>query len=300
VSKSPKLTIITVNLNNRDGLKETMKSVLSQNYNDFEFIIVDGGSIDTSFEKIREYTDEIRDTLDDSYSACIWSGKHSKITGGFFSELDSGIYHAMNKGIKKARGEYLLFLNSGDYLIDENVIGESFKSELKDDIISGNCIVTQGGEYIHNAIPPAQITFLTFFNRTIPHQSTFIRKKLFETLGYYNESYKIHADYDFFIKALIVNNCSYSHLALTISNYNLEEMSSSAGNKELSRIERDEILTKYIPSRILQDYTSWQEQQIALTPWLWIQRKKIIYTPLMLLYRLASFISGKHKKRLSV
>ncbi len=88
-----KLSIITVNLNNKDGLQKTIDSVISQTFKDFEWIVIDGGSTDGSKELIEKYSDYI------SY---------------WVSEPDKGIYNAMNKGIKVAKGDYLEFLNSGD------------------------------------------------------------------------------------------------------------------------------------------------------------------------------------------
>ena len=85
-----KFTIITINYNNVKGLKKTIDSVISQNFSDYEFIIIDGASTDGSVDIIKEYSPHI------SY---------------WVSEPDKGIYHAMNKGITVSRGEYLLFLN---------------------------------------------------------------------------------------------------------------------------------------------------------------------------------------------
>ena len=96
-----KLSIITVNLNNRDGLKKTIDSVISQTFKDFEWIVIDGGSTDGSRELIEQYVNHF----------AYW-----------VSEPDKGVYNAMNKGVKKAKGEYLQFLNSGDWLRDENTV----------------------------------------------------------------------------------------------------------------------------------------------------------------------------------
>ena len=96
-----KLSIITINYNNRDGLQKTIDSVVSQTYKNFEWIIIDGGSTDGSKELIEQYQDH----------CAYWC-----------SEPDKGIYNAMNKGIEKAIGDYSLFLNSGDRLHDDTVI----------------------------------------------------------------------------------------------------------------------------------------------------------------------------------
>ena len=95
------ISIITINYNNASGLEKTIRSVVEQTYNEYEYIIIDGASSDKSKEVIQEYQRYID----------FWC-----------SEKDSGIYNAMNKGIQKASGEYLLFLNSGDVLNNSAVL----------------------------------------------------------------------------------------------------------------------------------------------------------------------------------
>ena len=97
-----KLSIITINRNNAEGLRKTMESVLSQTYRDMEYIVVDGASTDQSVNVIKECVNQLKN--EDRRMKLDW-----------MSEPDTGIYNAMNKGIKKATGEYLLFLNSGDW-----------------------------------------------------------------------------------------------------------------------------------------------------------------------------------------
>src|SRR5258706_1204581 len=98
-----KISIITINLNNKDGLANTIQSVIGQSCDDYEYIVIDGASVDGSVEVINKY----RDRID------YW-----------VSEKDSGIYQAMNKGIKASSGDYLWFLNSGDSLVNEDVVGD--------------------------------------------------------------------------------------------------------------------------------------------------------------------------------
>lgn len=114
-----KLSIITINLNNKDGLEKTIESVVSQTFTDYEFIIIDGGSTKGDVELIKEYENKI------SY---------------WVSEKDSGIYNAQNKGIKQARGEYLYFLNSGDALYENTTLEKVFKNDPHDPFICGSFI----------------------------------------------------------------------------------------------------------------------------------------------------------------
>ena len=99
------LSIITINYNNRDGLQKTIDSVISQSFNDYEWIVIDGDSNDGSREIIEQYCDRF----------AYWC-----------SEPDSGIYNAINKGLSHATGEYVQFLNSGDWLYSDNILEKAF------------------------------------------------------------------------------------------------------------------------------------------------------------------------------
>lgn len=118
----PKLSIITVNLNNREGLRKTIESVICQSFSDYEYIIIDGGSTDGSKELIELYQNKVT----------YW-----------ISETDKGIYNAMNKGIKTGKGDYCLFLNSGDWLVNSTVIEKEFSDSKQADIIYGNTIFSK-------------------------------------------------------------------------------------------------------------------------------------------------------------
>jgi glycosyltransferase involved in cell wall biosynthesis len=114
---SPKISIITINYNNREGLERTFDSVFSQNYTNFEYIVIDGASNDGSKELIDQFSDKIT----------FW-----------VSEPDKGIYNAMNKGIDQVNGEYVFFLNSGDVFLDSNSLEKVSEELHTDDIISFN------------------------------------------------------------------------------------------------------------------------------------------------------------------
>jgi len=121
-----KLSIITINYNNASGLRKTVESVLSQSTHDFEYIVVDGGSTDGSVEYLESQNSELKTQ---NFS--------------FISEKDNGIYNAMNKGIRMAQGEYLHFLNSGDWLADEKVVENMLKTLPDCDIYVGNKIAVR-------------------------------------------------------------------------------------------------------------------------------------------------------------
>lgn len=224
-----KLSVITINLNNVTGLCETIKSIINQTFSDYEFIIIDGGSTDSSVKVIEEYSDKI----------AFW-----------VSEPDSGIYSAMNKGIKKAHGEYCLFLNSGDSFAENNIVKECFDSISNEDLIYGNVIFNHGIVQEEYKLP-SELSFYHFFTDSIAHASTFIRRELFDKIGYYNESFKIVSDWEFFIKSIFINRCSLKYLNLNIAKIDVNGISRT--NRDLCRQERAQVLNEYFP-RFLVDY----------------------------------------------
>lgn len=229
----PQLSILTVNLNNQSGLQKTIESVVNQDYTDFEYVIIDGGSTDQSVEIIENYSSKIS-----------W----------WVSEPDNGIYHAMNKGIRISTGDYLLFLNSGDWFVHNNVISEVFKDTRQEDIVYGNVFyVTKQGAVIRQ-IPPNDktITLYDLIYSGINHQASFIHKCLFKE-GLYDENYKVFSDWKFLIEKIVFKGCSLKYINVDIAYYNLEGISSDVNNKLLEH-ERDVILSQVVPSRILPDY----------------------------------------------
>ena len=214
-----KISIITINFNNLGGLKKTVESVLAQTYKDIEYIIIDGGSTDGSREYIEEHKNEF----------AYW-----------VSEPDSGIYNAMNKGIDKATGEYLFFLNSGDWLVDEKVIEVIEPDKFNKDIISGNIqVIGKDRNFIKRS--PQEISFSYLYRDTLPHQSTFIKKTLFDKTGYY-DNLLIAADWKFFILSICKFNSSYGYLDHVLSSYNLEGLSAEKENILKIKKERTALL----------------------------------------------------------
>lgn len=178
-----KLSIITINLNNATGLQKTIESIFSQSFTDYEYIIIDGGSNDGSKELIEK----------NAGSFSYWvSGK------------DNGIYDAMNKGIKQARGTYAMFLNSGDYLLNNHILQNAFAIIEKEwlDIYYGDIEIFENGQTcIQRHAPELDLAFLE--KRTLNHQASFIKTLLFNEIGLYSGRYSLAADYAFYLKAFI-------------------------------------------------------------------------------------------------
>jgi glycosyltransferase involved in cell wall biosynthesis len=225
-------SIITVNLNNIEGLRKTIKSVVYQSFKQYEHIIIDGGSTDGSINIIKEYNDNIT----------YW-----------VSEPDSGIYCAMNKGIRKAKGKYCLFLNSGDRFFNEDVLKEVFSLNLVEDIVYGDEVVEENGiNTISKFLLPDHITFNSFLHSTLPHQCSFIRRELFNLIGLYNERNKIVSDWEWNTLALFRFNCSLRKINLPISFYDTNGISADERLMEEHIQEKRQSLIKNFP-RIITD-----------------------------------------------
>lgn len=197
----PFFSIITINYNNQLGLEKTLLSVANQSNKNYELIIIDGGSDDASTDVINHYSQLI------TYS---------------ISEKDKGIYDAQNKGIKQAKGEYLIFMNSGDCFADKDVLTKSanFINNNKGyKIYYGNTNLIEEDGLRRFLAPPKELDINFFFFATLNHQSCFIHHSLFEKYGYYNLEYKIGADYDLFLKVFLNEPQSYFYMNELICDY---------------------------------------------------------------------------------
>lgn len=204
-----KLSIITINYNNAAGLKKTLDSVAVQTYTDFEHIIVDGASSDGSVEIIREYEQSLASNLSPLASNLKW-----------ISEKDTGIYNAMNKGIKMAQCKYTLMLNSGDYLVDKNVVERVLPLLDGTDIIQGNTIEDIGDKrYRNRGYGKSDIDFFDVMKGYFLHQAAFCRRDLFDRYGMFDESYRIIGDTKFFMICLGKGNASFKYIDLDVANY---------------------------------------------------------------------------------
>lgn len=168
-----KLSIITINYNNLNGLKNTMKSVLNQIFFDFEFIVIDGGSTDGSKGYIELNSAKIN----------YW-----------VSESDRGVYHAMNKGLSKATGEFCLFLNSGDYLYSPVVLEDVFRQIDRTVSMCYGLIKWESSTVLWN--PRRDIAYFEMaFQSLIPHQGVFFKTSMLRKIGGYKEEYRVISDW---------------------------------------------------------------------------------------------------------
>lgn len=254
-----KLSIITINYNNVEGLQKTLASVASQTYQSIEHIIVDGGSTDGSVDVIKEYVAKV-ERQEPRAKSVIWS-----------SEKDNGVYHAMNKGIKRATGDYIQILNSGDILaapdVSERMISVLNSLNLNSlnitenvPILYGNMLKSYDGKTIINRdtcggdmYTPE--SFLYFYKGTLNHDCAYIRRDLFEKYGLYNEDMKICSDWEWYVRAIVLG-CEkpvYTNIDVTI--FDMNGVSESYGkNADLIKRERHVYLEKILPPSVLRDY----------------------------------------------
>lgn len=202
------ITIVTINLNNRNGLRRTIESVVSQSLKDqIEYIIIDGGSTDGSTDIIDLYKDQID----------YW-----------VSEKDEGLYNAMNKAIPHINGDYVLYLNSGDYLCDNNVIANIINELDGTQIIYGDEWKDRGtSKYISKY--PDKLDEAFFKKTALPHQSTFIKSELMKKIPY-SEQWKLLGDWLWFRERIIEDKVTYKHIKTPISVYGLDGISTKQRN----------------------------------------------------------------------
>lgn len=228
-----KISVITINYNDRDGLLKTVQSVVGQTVAPYEFIVIDGGSTDGSMAILEDYREH--------FSYCV-------------SEPDEGIYNAMNKGIDKATGEWCLFLNSGDSFCHEKVLEQLESAGVDADIICGNVNILSDPPRLKKA--PESVSLDYLFGSTICHQGALIHTSILKKY-HYDEKYRIVADRKLFVQALILDGASYAPIDVDIADYDITGMSSM--NRTPSEQEYRRVLEELIPARILVDYGRRQE-----------------------------------------
>lgn len=233
------ISIITVVFNGEKYIEDTIKSVINQTYKNIEYIIIDGGSTDGTLDIIKKYESKI----------AFW-----------LSEPDNGIYDAMNKGLRKAKGYYAGLINSDDFYEPDavQVIVNEIYNMPDVDILFGNINIINPylNEKKLQTYKKGQKLEKSF---SIWHPSVFVRKSVYETYGYFDLSYSLAADYELLLR-FYKNKCKFRYINKTISNF--REGGVSFYNKNL-------IYERY---RIMQTHTS------KLNAYYFLTKDKIVYT----------------------
>lgn len=251
-----KLSIITINRNNAEGLEKTLQSVSAQTFREFEYVVVDGASTDSSVEVIKKY--------ESSFAHMKW-----------VSEPDKGIYDAMNKGLRMASGDYIQILNSADCLASGDVT-EKMLSALEEagnpSILYGNMVkcFPDGRKLVDKCFAGQEITMLGMYTGTLNHDPAYIRRNLFEQYGYYDESLKIVSDWKWYVQAIILGGEKPKYVDLNVTLFDMTGISET--NKELDKAERKQVLELMFPHAILADYERFafpldQVKRLQRHPW---------------------------------
>ncbi len=251
-----KLSIITINRNNASGLEKTMRSVAIQTFREFEYIVIDGASIDGSVEIIKK--------LDVEIAHLSW-----------ISEPDRGIYNAMNKGINMASGEYLEFLNSGDCLKSEDVVERMISVLEKENnpaILYGNMLkaMPDGSIRRSTGFVGKRITMMGMYTGTLNHSPAYIKRDLFKKYGLYDEALKIVSDWKWYLEVIILHDVQPIYTDIDVTLFDMTGISET--NKELLKAERRKVLDDLFPKALLADYERYsfpmeQFNRLQRHPW---------------------------------
>ena len=290
-----KLSIITINYNNAEGLRKTLASVASQTYAEIEHIIIDGGSTDNSVEVIREYESSLASRLcgvPENARGDLGCSSPLASRLKWISEKDTGIYNAMNKGIRMATGDYCQFLNSGDMLAADDVT-ERMMAALKahrckvesveckgmengkadntaphrliasspisnvPTIFYGNMLkVLPNGKILHDACNGGNdVTLDMFYRGCLNHSPAYIKRSLFDKYGMYDESLRICSDWKFYMQSIVLGGETVQYVDIDMTLFDMTGISET--NKDLLNNERNQLLKEMVPVGILRDYDNY-------------------------------------------
>lgn len=219
-----KISVITISYNAIAGIEKTLASVAKQDYHDFEYIVVDGMSTDGTVEIIRKYQQHIT---------------------RWVSEPDNGIYNAMNKGVRMAKGDYCIFMNAGDYFVNASVLSKV--APFLDgtyDYLAGNEVSVNKAWVVNYIKAPKRITQDFLGLKSISHQASFIRRELLLRCPY-DETLRMVSDWKFCIQTLLKGDASYSSIPVDICKFNHDGISCT--NTELGSKERKAVLLELLP-----------------------------------------------------
>ena len=348
-----KLSIITINYNNAEGLRKTLASVASQTYPHIEHIIIDGGSTDGSVEIIRQYADnqakgerlkakgtgnevkgeENGEADSNNNSTPIYTNLHQSTPPThivrWISEKDTGIYNAMNKGIRMATGDYIQILNSGDILAADDVTermmaalaqqakGERLKakgmenSEADDPssrlsplasrlencpaIFYGNMTKVNAAGQVVGKSGYTEYSLRQFYSSTLNHDCAYIRKDLFEEYGLYDENLKIVSDWKWYLQAIGLGRVKPEYVDIDVTIF--DDGGISETNLALRNKERRQVLEELLPPAVLWDYDTHafeMEQMKRLRRW---KLYPVVYFMERVLFKLEKWgILGERRK----
>ena len=214
-----KISIITISFNSENSISETFKSVKNQSYNQYEYLIIDGGSKDRTLTIAKE------------------QNHISKIV----SEPDKGIYDAINKGIKNSTGEIIGFLNSDDTFYDENSLKHIADAFDKDtDCVFGDLIYTDKDENIKRIWKGSEFKKGAFNKGWMPaHPTFYCRRSVYEKLGLYDDSFKIAGDFELMLRFLEKYNIRSKYIPKTLVKMKVGGVSNNGFKSKLNILKEE-------------------------------------------------------------
>ena len=256
-----KLSIITINRNNAAGLRRTLASVAAQTYQNIEHIIIDGGSTDGSVEVLREYDNTIKQ------QRCVTIDK-STIQVKWISESDNGIYDAMSKGVKKASGDYIWILNSGDCVAAADTVGRMMEvishHTPSIPLLLGNIVkiypdgrkVSEKRSNTNNTVPiPLDTSMLTFYRGTVPQDAAFVRRDLFDKYGLFDPKLKIVSDWKLYLNMIALGDIIPMYVNIDVVHFDMSGVSNTNASKRDA--EKRAYLEEILPASVLKDYDAY-------------------------------------------
>jgi glycosyltransferase involved in cell wall biosynthesis len=237
---APTLTIVTICRNDQPGLTRTLASIRCQTWPDFELELVDGASTDGTADFVRSLTDG-------------WI--HAT------SEPDQGIFDAQNKGWRRARGTWCLFLNAGDRLAAPDVLARVFAEPRAEDVLYCD-LLREWPDRTRLLKMPDHVSLSYILKGAIPHPSTVFRRELIDRFGPYDTSLKIAADHELFFKAVTSEKATLRHLPFALTVYSMGGVSSHAATKA-RKLEERALIQRRNLSPLVAEYVAEVEAERA-------------------------------------
>lgn len=228
-----KFTIITVSYNAGEKLLQTVENVLQQTFQDYEILIKDGLSQDGSADAIKE-DERIR----------------------LIRCKDSSIYDAMNQAVSMARGQYVIFMNCGDFFYSQTVLEEVaavIDKEPSGKIFYGDAYFRKAKQIFHM---PGKITKYVCFSHIPNHQSCIFDRSLWDKKGFSTE-YKIRADYEFFLRQVLAEGITPVYTGVVVADYEGGGYSETKENRARDKEEHLQIASKYLGKKTVAGYRFW-------------------------------------------
>ena len=221
-----RISIITICFHDKPGFIRTANSIVKQTFEDYEWIVIDGGSTDGTVDEIVRYANNIT----------YW-----------VSEPDNGIYCAMNKGTRQATGDYCLYLNSGDCFCSAKSLERVTSVKWNADVVTCDMFFDNGTRFMPLRHSPDIINYSLFLQGSLFHQASFIKNDVAKA-NPYDENYQIVSDCKFWFCVLVIMNHSFQHIKIPLSVFDTNGISSTMNSRHIE--ERKRMLCDFFSEKV--------------------------------------------------